>query len=104
MDCYKFTISEAFKHTSRSSKAIIHNILKMVYGDLQKKTNKDLGVMYQENDDFPKEYYIRSMDTNLLQFFIDIYNAEPANYPPTFAAGTPKFQYIGNPHMFPPKL
>jgi hypothetical protein len=104
MDSYKFTITEAFRHTSTSSSDIIDNILKMVFHDLNKKPHKDFGVMFEENRTFPKDYYLSSSDQELIHFMINIYDAVPANYPGNFMAGTPEFKYKGNGNLFSPKL
>jgi hypothetical protein len=102
MDCYKLIVTED-RFGSSSSREVIIQLMRKLWKQLHKIPNSEIGVMYQETDVFPKEYYFVTSNNAILSKIKANCEIVLSDYPINFIATTPKFTYLGSKNFFPPK-
>jgi hypothetical protein len=74
-----------------------------VLKDLHKSPNTEIGVMFEETDSFPKEYYFITSNNAFLNKIKAKTTLELSSYPP-YSAKDNQYQFLGNKAFFPPLL
>jgi hypothetical protein len=103
MDCYKLIVTED-SFGSSSSREVIIQLMRKLWKELHKIPNSEMGVMYQETDVFPKEYYFVTSNNAILSKIKANCKIVPSDYPTNLIATIPNFSYLGSSNFFPPKL